>query len=105
MWLGAGQRQTAGGVGGEIAQIPSFDEFTEGRYPGVLLQGAKRGDAEPAFVLQLDKLHIRAFYPVGFLRDSFRKLLNVKPGIFIVLPALRPPLPGDAFAFTHHQKP
>ena len=52
--LWASQRQATGGVGGEIAQVPTFDELAEGRNARVLGQRAEGGYAESAVVLELD---------------------------------------------------
>ena len=63
--LGANQRKAAGGVGGEIAQVPAFDELAEGRNSRVLRQCTKGCNAEPAVVLELDQFSIEVFYSVG----------------------------------------
>ena len=55
MLLGAGQRQAASGIRGEVAQVPSFDELTERCYPRMLLQGSESRDTEFAFVLNFNR--------------------------------------------------
>ena len=62
MSLWTGQGQTAGGIGGEITQIPSFDKLSKGRYPGMLFEGTQCGNAKFTLVLQFNNFCLAAFF-------------------------------------------
>ena len=93
--LRAGQWKTSGGIRSEVAQVPSFHEPPEGRYPGMLLQGSKSRDAELAPVLKLDDLRFHTLLsghsPLDPINQRFQ--FGYTPMGFIEPPALRLSLP------------
>ena len=109
--LGPGQGQAAGGVRSEVAQVPPFDKFAEGRYSGVLLQSAEGCYPQSAIVLEPDKFRFFAFRFYDFsVGQSFQILekhtlyINSPISVLIYPLPLRFPLPRCSHAIAQYQK-